>query len=131
MSKAIQLKRNNEFLYPISQVYSDEEVKIGIWVNGKPLYRKLIFPSCPSTTEYGTYATSTSKIADNIDTAFIEWSFIRDNANQKQPLLYVTNAGYVTKAFIDGSKQYYIANNNKDYNNCLITASILYTKTTD
>ncbi len=111
--------------------YSTSEQKIGTWINGKTLYRKIINVTCPSTNQNGTYVNSTTKITDNIETAFIEWAFITDGAKQRQPLLYITNAGHIVKAFVDGAKQFYVANSVLDYNNKGITASILYTKTTD
>lgn len=121
-------KEGNIF-YPASEVYSEKEIAIGKWIDGKTLYRKVIKPTCPSTTSNGIWATVRFKWADNIDMAFIEWNFILDTYNQRQPLLYMTNSGYVTKAFIDESNNYYIANSNMDYNGNTITASILYTKT--
>lgn len=120
-----------EFILKNEKKYSVTEQAIGTWINGKTLYRKIINVTCPSTNQNGTYVNSTTKITDNIETAFIEWAFITDGAKQRQPLLYITNAGHIVKAFVDGAKQFYVANSVLDYNNKGITASILYTKTTD
>lgn len=50
MAKIIQMKDSEGLIYPISNVYSTEEKEIGIWIDGKPLYRRTIF----SDTSTGT-----------------------------------------------------------------------------
>lgn len=117
--------------YPISNVYSEKEMIVGKWTNGKTLYRKVINSTCPNTTANGTWATTRFKWADNIDMAFIEWHFISNSSNQRIHIFFMSNAGYVLKCFIDEFNNYYIANNNMDNNGKIITASILYTKTSD
>lgn len=50
MNKVIQLKDQNGFVYPISEIYSTEEQIIGSWINEKPIYRKAIHGSTGSGT---------------------------------------------------------------------------------
>lgn len=40
---------------PALEVYSTEEVRIGTWIDGKPLYRKMYTVTLPSSTNVGGY----------------------------------------------------------------------------
>ena len=113
------------------EIYSTTERKIGKWIDGKTLYRKVINTTAPTCEQDGTYVTSTIDIADNIDFAVIELGFIVDSANQKQTFPYINNSGNVIKAFINVNKQIHLAHNIKSYNGYAVTIIVKYTKTTE
>lgn len=114
-----------------SNNYSTEEKQIGTWINGKPLYRKVINTTSPICNTNGTYVISTIDVADNIDFAVIELAFILDNANQVQTIPYINNSGNMIKAFINANKKIHLTHNVKDYSERQVTVVVEYTKTTD
>lgn len=113
------------------QIYSTTETKAGIWIDGKPLYRKIIETTAPKTTANGTYITGKTEIADNIDMAVIEYVFAIESNGATVSMPYVTNAGYQLKSNIGVEKNLYVINGVTTYNNLPVKASVLYTKTTD
>ena len=118
----------------ISVGYSTNETKIGTWRDGKPLYRKIIEATAPNTNANGTYVQSATSIANNIDNAFVEFAYLTDPYGTNAPTPYITNAGYQLKVnigFNNNVKTLDVYNGVTTYNGCKVTASILYTKTTD
>ena len=131
MYKIIQMKDNKGPVYPISNVYSTREQKIGIWIDGKPLYRKVIvFPDGlgGATGEHGkTYSLR------DFDINNVEEIFIGD------PSFYTLSINRYPFAYYDGS--YYDIYVNENYLGFRITydpiaksrmvVTLEYTKTTD
>jgi hypothetical protein len=117
-------------------IYSTSETKIGTWINGKPLYRKVITGTCPNAPGGYTYGKGSYYIADNVDFAMIERAWVKDTneANGSLcPLPYVLhqqNNAVDIKHSVAGT-QYVIASNLAYFNSCPFTAIMLYTKTTD
>lgn len=54
---------SGEFSNSINETYSTEETRIGTWIDGKPLYRRIIIPE--NITSSGMIAT-----IPNVDTVF-------------------------------------------------------------
>lgn len=125
------MQSNIESAINTSNNYSTEEKQIGTWIDGKPLYRKVINTTSPICNTNGTYVISTIDVADNIDFAVIELAFIVDNANQIQTIPYINNAGNMIKAFITANKKIHLTHNVKDYSERQVTVVVKYTKTTD
>lgn len=111
--------------------YSTGKQKIGTWIDGKPLYRRVIETQAPVVTNDGTFSSSYNYISDNIKNAFIEWSYLIDTDNQRMYLPYTTNGGYILKCFVNKDNSFTLTSNVKSFSEQPVVASILYTKTTD
>ena len=110
--------------------YSEDELLIGQWIDGKPLYRKVVKLTCPST-QTGTRKSTTIDLSDlNID------SYVNCTS-------YLANYGILPASYNGVSDNYYsvidnfnsnrvaIVSNWADHNNKQIISIIEYTKTTD
>ena len=127
--------------------YSTTEQVVGVWTNGKPLYRKLVTGVVPTTSASGTDVTGAILVANNIDEMIIEWGYVRANNTttdmRKRQLPFITTSGYrvslTSKCDSSGGASTkvspfdYIAvsNNYAGYSGREIMVSVLYTKTTD
>lgn len=120
-----------EFIKKSEEVYSTEETKIGTWIDGKPLYRKVINSTAPICEKDGTYVSKTYNISNNVDFAVIELGFIKDEYNQIQTFPYINNSGNCIKAFVDLNKKINLVHNINSYSSKEVTVSVEYTKTTD
>ena len=116
-----------------TEVYSTNETVIGTWIDGKPLYRKVINLNCPKCSKEGTFADANTDVSSlNIDYIIFK-NIIRVSNNT------VMNYDRVDVATKYGGMVWYnIANkcimtrhNSMGYNGASITAIIEYTKTTD
>ncbi|MBQ8044104.1 MAG: hypothetical protein IJ272_08175 [Clostridia bacterium] len=119
----------------VQDVYSTQEQRVGTWIDGKPLYRKIIKAQCPETTKNGTNALQQVYIGDSVNISFIECAYIyfsNDETGQVNPIPYSNSSGYGVKAFISAEKYIQFYNNNINYDkNTIGVFIILYTKTTD
>lgn len=107
-------------------VYSTNEVDTGkIWVDGKPIYRKVVTGTLP-TENYSTFIT-----IDNLDTPISESILITmaDNSKLRLPFVQLVNNIYC---------DYYITGNTynvhftvNSYKSRPFIAILEYTKTTD
>lgn len=133
---AIYVKNDNdvyeEFMSKDNLVnYSTGEQKIGIWIDGKPLYRKVIQNIVPTTSADGIYSYSEISIGGNIEICFVEWGFVTNDSGERFPLQYTTNSGYSTKCTITALKKLNVMSNYAAFNGRNLIVSVLYTKTTD
>ena len=110
--------------------YSIIERRIGTWTNGKPVYRKLIYATCPNTNTNGTFVSSDIAIGSNNGISFIEWGYFVDGDN-RIPINYSNNSGYMMKAFSFNPNTLRLLNNNTSWNGKDVVISLLFTKTTD
>ena len=113
--------------------YPAIERRIGTWVNGKPLYRKVIKTTMAETSSNGTYANKDLGIGVGlkIDFGYVAKAILI-SGTQHMSLPYINNAGYSTKCFIDKNGSHLIlANGNSVFNNCETYVIIEYTKATD
>ena len=111
-------------------VYSTEEKVIGEWIDGKPLYRKVIQTILPTTEVNGTTTFNNLFFGGNIDTGFIEFAYATNTSNQNVFVPYETETGYRIKVVFEVDKLI-IGNGIASYNGVPVTISVLYTKTTD
>ena len=112
------------------ETYSTDGVRIGIWKNGKPLYRKLIETTIPTTSTDGTFAYNETSLGTTNEFTLIEWGYFVD-IGSILPIPYFTNSGYSTKAFLLDANTLRINNSNSSWNGKNASISILYTKITD
>lgn len=137
VDKKIYTKNDNgvyeEFLNAdeVKNDYSLGERRIGTWIDGKPLYRKVIQTTAPTVSTDGTFSSNGTVIADGVTNAIIEWGYVVDTDNQNMYLPYTTNNGYIIKCFINSSKALYLTSNGTSFSNKTVIISVLYTKTTD
>ena len=117
------------------EIYSTEETVIGKWIDGKPLYRKVITFPVPATSTMGTAATHIFNIGNDIDYAFIEHNHMLDSVKDRHTMPvagYKNNVYYFAKANLKNDGTGYFQNSNSNWgNNCSVVISVLYTKTTD
>lgn len=116
--------------------YSMNETKIGTWIDGKPLYRKVVQVTIPTTQNDGTTENTMSHVQNNVKMAFLAEGYF-NYFNSAMPLsLYMNNSfsnGVRTSVSVgtDGVCALGIGNANTAFNDCKGYAIIKYTKTTD
>ena len=112
----------------VKDIYSTEETKIGTWIDGKPLYRKVLSLTTPSTT-------NSTKIA-NFDKTFIIKNYYGNAfisaSNQLLPInFYFTDVYNIATYVVNNSGEIYMKIGSEAYKNQQVTLTIEYTKTTD
>jgi len=111
--------------------FSSDELVVGTWVNGKPLYQKTITTTAPTVATAGTYVVITvPHNVSNVDTIFTPCAFVKDSSNIARMMPYTVNAGYQIKAN-PGRSSIQFTSAIKDFNGCTCYITIQYTKTTD
>ena len=119
-----------EKFIPQNEIYSTDEQVIGKWIDGKPLYRKVIKTTMAETSSSGTYVNKDVSIGLRTDFGYVEKAILI-SGTQHMTLPYINNAGYSTKCFINDSSNFVLANGNSNFNNCETFIILKYTKTTD
>lgn len=119
-----------EFIKKHEEVYSTEEVKIGTWVDGKPLYRKVISSTLPKVETENVGVTKTVSIGANIKTGFIETAYYY-NDSQVVPIPFIFSSGQVIKAYIGLDGNITLSSNTTYTNEQKVTIIVCYTKKTD
>lgn len=127
MAKGIKFKNSSEQV--TDNVYSTSETVCGTWINGKPLYRKVInFGELPNTTEknvshgvsnIGTIVSMKGFAIRNTDGITIFLPYISVGDPDSNVGLY-SKPGYVSA---------YALKDRRPYSVCYVTME--YTKTTD
>lgn len=120
--------------------YSTQEQVVGEWIDGRPLYRKVVAVSVPTVTTDGTYpSNAVFTVANNLNTLRLVDGWIilayQDGSSQIYKTPYMNNAGYVVKMFsaIRTNKEgaISVSCNAKLFSQLSGFAIIEYTKTTD
>ena len=131
------IENKNENTYSANVIdklntYSATEQVVGTWVDGRPIYRKVILTTMPAKGTSTTVGLETAMY-----TGFIEWAFGENNTGNKNiPLPYVGSDGIASIEQIydtDTADDSYlvISNNNSNMANRRVWISLLYTKPTD
>lgn len=123
---------NDSYVSEYYENYSEEEVVIGKYINGKPLYRKIF-----TTFKYPATTNGTFKNVE-YDLSFLDFDEIANmnmiwyNSPNYQKGPYTTNNGYQIKYQVNVStKQLILVTNCGGLENMNTTFTIEYTKTTD
>ena len=107
-------------------IYSTNEIKVGTWVDGKPVYRKVIEGVTSGTPDTG-YAISSIK---DMETLISYTGSILDDSLTKHKIGTYLSAKYNSIVYVDSSGNVYMSHGsamvNKSY-----SLIIEYTKTTD
>ena len=126
----------NIYLNP-SLDYSTDEKVVGTWIDGRPLYQKIIVGTLPNCTTEGTVvASNVNHGITNVDLIFIASAFVKDYADwpttssMTRILPYTLNSGSQMKVSI-GRTQIQYANGAKTMNGSSVYSVAQYTKTTD
>lgn len=110
-------------------VYSTDEVRIGTWIDGRPLYRKVVIGMSPSVTGATTLAIPISSITDDSIDVVNFYGILHTQNGRKSPIdAYYGTTNYIASVFSDEGYHMYVASY---YINCKITVTFEYTKTTD
>ena len=128
---------NEEAMKEIAkEVYSTEEQVVGTWIDGKPIYRKVISLNCPTCSDNGVFADAKTDVSSlNID--FIMFKYVNISTSNGVLLEYNgINPNETSKLggqvwYYSTEKTIYARHTRTNFNNCPITAIIEYTKTTD
>lgn len=103
--------------------YSTNEIIIGSWIDGKPLYRKVFNTTTPNANT-GTIATIT-----NLKKIIFLDGYIT-NVNQQMPMNYTYDSNEITALYVEGNNINFHTNYNNYMNkSCIVICE--YTKTTD
>lgn len=118
------------------EIYSTSEKRIGTWIDGKPLYRKVVQGTLPNCVTNGTYVYSNINIGSNINMAFIKEGYVLSGTNILPLYFYSSsnmNYGYRIYCQEVTSNNYSIqsANANTSNNGNTYYAVVEYTKTTN
>ena len=109
--------------------YSYGEIEIGTWIDGKPLYRKVIKTTMPTVSTDGTYVSKQVSIGSSISYCYVAKA-IMEISGQYYTLPYLNNAERIAKCFADLSSINLVANGTAFSNGSVIVV-VEYTKTTD
>lgn len=118
----------NRKILPVNEIYSTSEIRIGTWIGGEPLYRKvLIFPNGTGTTSNVVYSLSNYGI-NNVNEIFIVHPSYYMLDDLRIPFNYNDGTKYelqVSPLYLNVTLGYSQIANNK------MVITLEYTKTTD
>ena len=124
-----------------SVAYSTTEQVVGTWLDGKPLYRKVITGQTPTVSSDGTEAIATVIIStgetSNTDHYAVVNGWIRyaNSPYTMWTMPYYNNSMRGIKSLMNtstgGNLNLQVSSNGTVYNNCTFTCVVEYTKTAD
>lgn len=110
-----------------NEVYSTEEVRIGTWIDGKPLYRKVFTGQTGATNSMAGIANLSGNNADVITSLC---SFVLDGFNRSYMVPCTTENGYIYAVEV-ARKNVNIVTSISELAGRQCTLTCEYTKTTD
>lgn len=115
--------------------YSDEEICIGKWTDGRPLYQRTITGYTLPTTTDGTEASTVIPI-NSLDQCIEYNAFIQRNEDTQIPIFFFVrnktdNKDYYQYMNFIKNTGITLFNTRASYNNLPVTITIKYTKTSD
>ena len=126
-----QLETNTNDINALN-TYSTSEQRIGTWIDGKPIYRKVIQTTSPSVDDTNTNIYT---ITENIENAIRLDGYIHArNPNYRGNInCFITSSDYIATWFLTNSSGYpaYIRCRQHNRGNSPMRIIIEYTKTTD
>lgn len=116
-------------------VYSTDEIQVGTWIDGKPIYRKVLYGTLAQTTD-GTLTSSYIAVENlHIKTVTSMSALVGRDAGNYQviPLLDRKSGNtYFIKYFFNRTDQVIqLQNGISDFSNMNVIVILEYTKTTD
>lgn len=119
------------------EAYSTGETRIGTWIDGKPLYRRVV-DSAKTPNKINYWSTVSPKI-DGITLTRLEAYMSLDGGFESLPIVGGTGQYFVRIAYVDedisggygGSAGFAVFVNRQSYADCPLLIIFEYTKTTD
>ena len=116
-------------------VYSEEEHIVGVWTDGKPLYRTVVRVPVPATSN-GVEVVTDFTFGENVEYSFVEHCHMIDGINERYIIPYFNyksdQVHIRCELILQNNGNAYIINSVGAWSTgCTVVASILYTKTTD
>ena len=109
--------------------YSTGEQIIGTWINGKPLYRKVIESTMPTATTDGTAVAKNIAIGVDVDVCLIRNTYYWDDYGGIIPMLWINGSGHVMRCYVDvPANNLVLYNSNVSISGNKFLAIIEYTK---
>lgn len=111
--------------------YSTEETRIGTWIDGKPLYRKVIQTTSPSVLNQWVRIYDATEL--NVEAVCNFYGFMWDETNQASALInfYSGTSTWANSCFWHSENAIKIIITNPVHRNNPTTIVLEYTKTTD
>ena len=117
------------------EIYSTNEMVIGRWIDGKPLYRKVVTGAVGTVSSDGTIINTSINVGiSNVDTIFIKNAYVNNGNNRLFPIPYSNDNGYWIKVYPLSGANYpnlRIGCNASTFSTNPVTVIVEYTKTTD
>jgi hypothetical protein len=114
------------------EIYSTNEEKIGTWIDGRPIYRKVMHLPIPATTTDGTLVYKDYVISENIKDVISLRGFAEGDTYKIYYPFWSTTTGHITRAQIGTEqKQLQMLNYAVAMSNKLATIIVDYTKAID
>lgn len=127
----LEVVKNGNKEYATEIPYSITERRIGTWIDGKPLYRRIYQFNLPQCVTSGTPVVENHTLND-ASFAFIEFGYIfADFINAPMPYFTRQNPSQNIGYDLLSPNTLRIWNSFKDWNSAKILVSVLYTKTSD
>lgn len=126
------IKVDNEEIYnkALSE-YSTNEQRIGTWIDGRPLYRKVVQLPAVSTYSSNISTTLSSLGITNVSSIHFNYgaSFVLNNSGEAQPIEGIINTAVLNHCWVTTTTIYRYCTNSAL--NGTWTITLEYTKTTD
>lgn len=116
--------------------YSTNEIRVGTWIDGKPIYRKVIETTAPNCTTGGTFAHKNVDIGTKID-MLVDIKGSANNGNGWQtifPIMSTVSTQYFSCGVSNantGNTTLNMSNSHTSWSNKQVKIVLEYTKTTD
>lgn len=124
----------NPKLIENSQYLTSEKI-IGNWIDGKPIYRKVIVTTNAQCQTVGTLVDKNVSVSDLTVDFMIDIKLILKKPNDFTGYGFVFGGNTPTQGtrcyYSDTNKAVVIRNSNTSYNNSTVYLTLEYTKTTD
>lgn len=107
--------------------YSTDEIRVGTWIDGKPIYRKVVRNIIPTGVGISVYNDN------NIESVIHYYGLYNQNDIKyvKQINFWFSNTDYMTLNYSKNNKSFILDNTSNYNNNGTVDLIIEYTKTTD
>lgn len=120
---------SNGAIHEVGNNYSLGEQIIGTWIDGKPLYRKVIQSTLPNATTDGTAVSKNISIGTTVDVCLIKNCYYWDDYNGIIPMLWINGSGHVMRCYADvPANNLVLYNSNVSISGNKFLAIIEYTK---
>lgn len=114
--------------------YSETEQRVGTWIDGKPLYRKLIVSTVGTISSSGTIVNNEISTPTNSDltTLRIKEAYVLNAGRLIPAIMYLNDTlNYFIKVYPLNTNKIRISANNSSYSENTVYILVEYTKTTD